>query len=165
MPRRVQVSSCQISVSQLYRSFMGIITRGIWRTSTGPRSDVPFHLHQDGVEIHLGYGPLHGNTVLGEFYAEVDEGYAMPIPPKVRHGYVNDSTMQHHVPFIFGSLTRGGWGVFLDVEAQPIDLDKLEKTPVYSRQMNQTIYLEREIEKAARRFSSCALPNHPGFSY
>ena len=127
----------------------------------GARSDVPFHLHQDGVEIHLGYGPLHGNTVIGECYAEVDEGYAMPIPPKVRHGYVNDSTMQHHVPFIFGSLTRGGWGVFLDVEAQPIELDKLEKTPVYSRQMNQTIYLEREIEKAAGRFSPVRYPIIP----
>ena len=127
----------------------------------GERSDVPFHLHQDGVEIHLGYGPLHGNTVIGECYAEVEEGYAMPIPPMVRHGYVNDSTMQHHVPFIFGSLTRGGWGVFLDVEARPIELDNLEKVPVFSRQMNQTIFLEREIEKAAGKFPSIRYPIIP----
>ncbi|MCZ6680029.1 MAG: hypothetical protein O7E52_22590 [Candidatus Poribacteria bacterium] len=127
----------------------------------GERSDVPFHLHQEGVEIHLGYGPLHGNTVLGDCYAEVGESYAMPIPPMIRHGYVNDSTMAHHVPFIFGSLTRGGWGVFLDVEPQPIELDRLEKVPALSRQMNRTVLLQREIEKAAAKFPSVRYPIIP----
>jgi hypothetical protein len=127
----------------------------------GPRSDVPFHLHRDGVEIHLGYGPIHGNTVLGDCYAEVSEGYAMPIPPMTRHGYVNDSPMAHHVPFIFGSLTRGGWGVFLDVEPQPIPLERLEKVALLSRQMNRTIFLEREIEKAAAKFTSVRYPIIP----
>ena len=51
--------------------------------------------------------------------------------------------------------------MFLDVEAQPIELEKLEKTPVYSRPMNQTIYLEREIEKAAGKFPSVRYPIIP----
>ena len=127
----------------------------------GPRSDVPFHLHQEGVEIHLGYGPLHGNTVLGGCYAEVAEGYAMPIPPMLRHGYVNDSEMAHHVPFIFGSLTRGGWGVFLDVEPKPIALEELEKVPLFSRQMNRSVLLGREIDKAAGKFTSVRYPIIP----
>ena len=32
----------------------------------GPRSDVPCHRHRDGVEIHLGFAPLHGHTILGD---------------------------------------------------------------------------------------------------
>ncbi len=124
-------------------------------------SDVPFHLHQDGVEIHLGYSPMHGYTIHGDCYAEVDEGYAMPVPPMMRHGYVNESTIVHHVPFIFGSLKHGGWGVFFDVEPKPIELDKLEKVPVVSRQMHRTVLLEREIEKAAAKFTSVRYPIIP----
>ena len=85
----------------------------------------------------------------------------MPIPPMTRHGYINDSPMAHHVPFIFGSLTRGGWGVFLDVEPQPIPLERLEKVALLSRQMNRTIFLEREIEKAAAKFTSVRYPIIP----
>ena len=77
-------------------------------------------------------GPMHGYTVLGDAKAELTEGYAMPIPPDTRHGYSNIGTLPHHVPFIFGSLTTGGWGVFLDVEPQPIELDRLETTTVLS---------------------------------
>ena len=32
----------------------------------GQRSDVPFHRHREGVEIHLGYSPLNGRTVLDD---------------------------------------------------------------------------------------------------
>jgi hypothetical protein len=124
----------------------------------GPQSGVPFHRHHEGVEIHLGFGPLHGYTVLGDCYAEVNEGYAMPVPPMLRHGYVNDSAIVHHVPFIFGSLTRGGWGIFLDVEPQPIPLEKLRAVPVLSRQMNRTILLFREIERAAAKFGCVRYP-------
>lgn len=124
----------------------------------GERSDVPYHLHQEGVEIHLGYSPMHGYTVLGGAKAELTEGYAMPIPPKTRHGYTNIGNLRHNVPFIFGSLTCGGWGVFLDVEPQPIELEKLESTNVRSHKLNNTIPLEREIEKAAARFSSLRYP-------
>ena len=35
------------------------------------RLNVPFHLHKEGVEIHLGYSPMHGYTIHGECYAEV----------------------------------------------------------------------------------------------
>ena len=125
------------------------------------RINVPFHLHQEGVEIHLGYSPMHGYTVHGDCYAEVDEGYAMPVPPITRHGYVNESTTVHHVPFIFGSLTRGGWGVFFDVEPRPIELNKLEKVPIISRQMDRTVLLEREISKAAAKFPSVRYPIIP----
>lgn len=61
----------------------------------GERSDVPFHQHHEGVEIQLGYAPMHGHTVLGECRAEVVESYAMPIPPRTVHGYVNDSATVH----------------------------------------------------------------------
>ena len=124
----------------------------------GERSNVPYHLHQEGVEIHLGYSPMHGYTVLGEAKAELTEGYAMPIPPKTRHGYTNIGNLRHNVPFIFGSLTCGGWGVFLDVEPQPIELEDLETVSVRSRKLNGTILLEREIEKAAAKFSSLRYP-------
>jgi len=79
----------------------------------GERRDVPCHRHHEGVEIHLGFSPLHGDTILGQHKAEIKEGYAMPIPPLTAHGFVNRSDLVHHVPFIFGSLKAGGWGVFL----------------------------------------------------
>ena len=82
----------------------------------------------------------------------------MPIPPKIRHGYVNASEMSHHVPFIFGSLKQGGWGVFLDVEAQPMDLKQMQKVPVQSRQMKGTIFLEREIAAIAEKMHSLHYP-------
>jgi hypothetical protein len=127
----------------------------------GERSDVPYHLHHEGVEIHLGYNPMHGYTVLGIAKAELTEGYAMPIPPKTRHGYTNIGHKRHNVPFIFGSLTCGGWGVFLDVEPQPIELDQLETTSVRSQKLNHTVLLEREIEKAAAKSSSLRYPLIP----
>ncbi|MFN0055488.1 MAG: hypothetical protein ACKV0T_25355 [Planctomycetales bacterium] len=125
------------------------------------RADVPYHLHREGVEIHLGFGPMHGYTVLGEAKAELTEGYAMPIPPNTRHGYSNIGSLPHHVPFIFGSLTTGGWGVFLDVEPQPIELERLETTTIRSHRMNHTIFLEREIHKAAEKFTSLRYPLIP----
>jgi mannose-6-phosphate isomerase-like protein (cupin superfamily) len=127
----------------------------------GERSDVPYHLHREGVEIHLGYNPMHGYTVLGDAKAELTEGYAMPIPPNTRHGYTNIGRQRHNVPFIFGSLTCGGWGVFLDVEPQPIELDRLETTTVLSNRLNNTVLLEKEIQKAAEKFASVRYPLIP----
>ena len=115
----------------------------------GERSDVPCHLHREGVEIHLGYSPLHGHTILGNSKAEVKEGYAMPIPPGTRHGYSNIGTLTHHLPFIFGSSSLGGWGVFLDVEARPTEAKDLADAPVTAQELNGTVFLEREIERAA----------------
>ena len=127
----------------------------------GKRSDVPYHLHREGVEIHLGYSPMHGYTVLGEAKAELTEGYAMPIPPNTRNGYTNIGSQTHHVPFIFGSLTCGGWGVFLDVEPQPRELDQLETSPVLSHKLNGTIHLEQEIARVIDRYSSVRYPIIP----
>lgn len=121
----------------------------------GARSDVPCHLHREGVEIHLGYGPLHGHTILGDVKAEVTEGYAMPIPPGTRHGYANIGSGTHHVPFIFGSLTLGGWGVFLDVDARPTEAADLVVVPVTAAELNGTVFLEREITAAAAATSTC----------
>jgi len=115
----------------------------------GTRSDVPCHLHREGVEIHLGYGPLHGHTILGDAQAEVTEGYALPIPPGTRHGYTNIGSRTHHVPFIFGSLVLGGWGVFLDVDARPTQPDDLAEVTVTAPELNGTVFLEREIARAA----------------
>jgi mannose-6-phosphate isomerase-like protein (cupin superfamily) len=115
----------------------------------GERSDVPCHLHREGVEIHLGYSPLHGHTILGNSKAEVKEGYAMPIPPGTRHGYSNIGTLTHHLPFIFGSSSLGGWGVFLDVEARPTEAKDLADVPVTAQELNGTVFLEREIGRVA----------------
>jgi hypothetical protein len=109
---------------------------------------VPRHLHREGVEIHLGYSPIHGHTILADNRAEVTEGYAMPIPPLTAHGYLNASEQPHHVPFIFGSLKAGGWGVFLDVEPQPFQLEELKAVELSSAAMNHSVYLEREIDLA-----------------
>ena len=124
----------------------------------GERSDVPCHLHREGVEIHLGYSPLHGHTILGNSKAEVKEGYAMPIPPGTRHGYSNIGTLTHHLPFIFGSSSLGGWGVFLDVEARPTEAKDLADVPVTAQELNGTVFLEREIGRAAAEATSAARP-------
>lgn len=127
----------------------------------GARSDVPYHIHRDGVEIHLGYSPLHGYTVLGDTKAELVKGYAMPIPPNTRHGYTNIGDQTHHVPFIFGSLKCGGWGVFLDVEPKPREIDDLDTASVQSRALNGTVRLESEIAKAAGRYGNVRYPIIP----
>lgn len=112
--------------------------------------NVPTHRHHRGVEIHLGYNPTHGMTVLGNCRAQVDEGYAMPIPPETNHGWVNTAEETHHVPFIFGSKQNGGWGVFLDVEPQPQPVDSLRLVPRDSPAFSQMVYLERHIAKAEK---------------
>ena len=120
----------------------------------GQQRNVPTHRHYEGVEIHLGYEPTHGLTVLGNYRALVDEGYAMPIPPKTDHGWVNTGDEIHHVPFIFGSLKHAGWGVFLDVEPQPHPVDELQLVDRDSPHFGQMIYLERHIAKA-KAMASC----------
>jgi hypothetical protein len=116
----------------------------------GQARDVPTHRHHHGVEIHLGYNPTHGMTVLGKHRAEVEEGYAMPIPPETDHGWINTSPEAHHVPFIFGSQKHGGWGVFLDVEPQPRPVEELTLVPRDGAPFSQMIYLERQIARAER---------------
>jgi hypothetical protein len=121
----------------------------------GQFRNVPTHRHHQGVEIHLGFNPTHGMTVLGKHRAPVDEGYAMPIPPETDHGWVNTSAEIHHVPFIFGSLRHGGWGVFLDVEAQPKPVDELTaQVPRDSTPFRQMVYLERQVARAEAMASS-----------
>jgi hypothetical protein len=117
---------------------------------TGSARNVPTHRHHQGVEIHLGYNPTHGVTVLGNCRAQVDDGYAMPIPPETNHGWVNTAEDPHHVPFIFGSKQNGGWGVFLDVEPQPQPVDSLRMVPRDSPAFSQMVYLERHIAKAEK---------------
>lgn len=116
----------------------------------GVERNVPTHRHYHGVEIHLGYEPTHGLTILGNCRTDVDEGYAMPIPPVTDHGWVNTSEDIHHVPFIFGSLVHGGWGVFLDVEAQSVTVDELRMVDRDSSAFSQMVYLEREIQRSAK---------------
>jgi hypothetical protein len=115
---------------------------------SGKSSDVPRHLHREGVEIHLGYSPIHGRTILGDCTAEVREGYAMPIAPMTAHGYLNASDQPHHVPFIFGSLKGGGWGVFFDVEPQPFQREQLRPVQLTSPEMNGSVHIERAIAEA-----------------
>lgn len=120
----------------------------------GAERNVPTHRHHDGVEIHLGFAPSHGRMILGGYATPVDEGYALPIPPETNHGWVNTSAEPHHVPFVFGSLRHGGWGVFLDVEAAPTPVSELRVVGREDRPFQQTVYLEREIESAARTRSA-----------
>lgn len=120
----------------------------------GQHRDVPFHLHHEAAEIHLGYSPCQGETILGGSRAAVSEGYAMPIPPGTLHGWVNHGREEHHVPFIYGSHKAGGWGVFFDVEPQKTRLEELEPAALDSPRMNGSIYLEREIASAEAASSS-----------
>jgi len=112
------------------------------------------HRHRFGVEIHLGYHPLEGYMVLGECKAHVTEGYAMPIPPMTRHGWANTTGKVHHVPFIFGSLQQAGWGVFLDVEPQAVNLDDLLTVDRNNWRMGSTVHLERHIAAMAQLSTS-----------
>jgi mannose-6-phosphate isomerase-like protein (cupin superfamily) len=114
----------------------------------GQNLNVPRHLHKDGVEIHLGYGEMRGRTLLAGNSAAVNEGYAMPIPPGTPHGFVNDAGHDHLLPFIFGSRRLGGWGIVPDVDPQPIEIEKLKPVDVLSKEMNGTILLDRELERA-----------------
>ena len=120
----------------------------------GEASNVPTHRHYHGVEIHLGFNPTRGMTVLGNSRALVDESYAMPIPPVTDHGWVNTSEEIHNVPFIFGSLHHGGWGVFLDVEAATRPVKELQLVDRNSPVFNQMVYLERHISRAESMTSS-----------
>jgi hypothetical protein len=115
---------------------------------TGNARDVPVHRHHQGVEIHLGYDPTEGVTILGEHRAPVRDGYAMPIPPETDHGWVNTSAEPHHVPFIFGSLYHAGWGVFLDVEASTRPVEEYKLVARDSAPFSQMVYLERAIARA-----------------
>ena len=113
--------------------------------------DVPWHRHHEGVEIHLGYEPLNGYMILGDAKSPVTEGYALPIPSMTRHGWGNISGQVHHVPFIFGSLKQAGWGVFLDVEAQPLELEQFKTVDRTDWQMNHAVYLNRQIKSLANQ--------------
>lgn len=108
---------------------------------------VAVHRHRSGAEIHLGYSPLKGSTILGDRFAEVEESYAMPIPPMTDHGFWNTSGEDHVLPFVFGSLKAGGWGVFFDVEARPADPHNRKSAPLESEQMNCSVPLERAIQR------------------
>lgn len=110
---------------------------------------VPLHRHCKGVEIHLGYSPLKGRTFLGPYRAEVNEGYAMPIPPMTDHGFQNLSGHEHTVPFIFGSLIMGGWGIFFDVDPSSRDPSAAKLVGMGAEEMNGTIFLERAIRDAS----------------
>jgi len=107
------------------------------------------HRHREGVEIHLGYSPMFGDTMVGESVTRLNEGYAMPIPVMDDHGFDNLSENPHWVPFIFGSLTLGGWGVFFDVEPRPAKSEDLKSAPLDSAAMNYSRFIERDIEDVA----------------
>ena len=121
----------------------------------GDKKNVPIHRHHAGVEIHLGFDPTHGQTVLGTHRADVDEGYAMPVPPETDHGWINTGSEAHHVPFIFGSRKYGGWGVFLDVMAQTRPVEECTTlVPWESSAFSQMARLERMIGQAGK-MASC----------
>ncbi|MCC6629547.1 MAG: hypothetical protein IT340_19380 [Chloroflexi bacterium] len=107
------------------------------------------HRHQQGVEIHLGYAPLHGRTLLGDHATTLREGYAMPIPPLVDHGFDNLAADDHLVPFVFGSLRLGGWGIFADVEPRLRPYDDFAEVPLDAPPMNGSVLIDRAIATAA----------------
>ena len=113
------------------------------------------HFHREGIEIHLGYSPMHGATMLGDCATTMTEGYAMAIPAKIEHGMDNLDNNVHWVPFIFGSMTLAGWGVFFDVEARAAKASDLNQVPLESDRMNDSVYLEREIDRIAQLPGSC----------
>jgi len=116
------------------------------------RADQPgvaLHRHRKGTEIHLGFSPVRGETILGSCFAGVSEGYAMPIPPMTDHGFLNTSGHDHIVPFIFGSLVLSGWGVFFDVEPRPSAAR--EEHALDSPAMNYSVFLERAIRQSSAK--------------
>ena len=117
---------------------------------SGENLDVPRHMHQEGIEIHLGRGALHGETCLGANRAKVTEGYAMPIRPGTPHAFINRSHHEHRLPFIFGSRRLGGWGIIPDVNPRPIPDSELILVDVSAKEMNGTVLVDREIEAAAK---------------
>ncbi|HSS98555.1 MAG TPA: hypothetical protein VLK33_16080, partial [Terriglobales bacterium] len=108
---------------------------------------VSVHRHLQGAEIHLGFAPTHGHTILGSSTAPVSEGYAMPIPPMTDHGFHNTSGHDHILPFVFGSMLMTGWGVFFDVEARANDDATRDVQPLDSEQMNKSVFLDRAIHR------------------
>jgi mannose-6-phosphate isomerase-like protein (cupin superfamily) len=115
---------------------------------TADQVGVSVHRHHKGAEIHLGFSPVKGLTILGENFAEVSEGYAMAIPPMTDHGFFNTSGHDHIVPFIFGSLTMTGWGIFFDVEPRSDSAIDRREHPLESPAMNHSAFLERAIQRA-----------------
>jgi mannose-6-phosphate isomerase-like protein (cupin superfamily) len=118
---------------------------------TADQVGVSVHRHHKGAEIHLGFSPVKGRTILGNNYAEVSEGYAMAIPPMTDHGFFNTSGHDHTVPFVFGSLTMTGWGIFFDVEPRSNTGIERREHPQESPAMNHSIFLERAIQRARTR--------------
>jgi hypothetical protein len=53
------------------------------------------------------------------------------------------------VPFVFGSLRLGGWGVFADVEPRQRVEESFAEAPLESAAMNNSVYVERAIDQAA----------------
>lgn len=113
----------------------------------GDRPGVAVHRHRYGAEIHLGYAPVKGQTILGDSFTEIEEGYAMPIPPMTYHGFLNTSGEDHVVPFVFGSFKLSGWGVFFDVEPQSVQPTKRKAEPLESPAMNHSVFLQRAIQQ------------------
>jgi len=115
---------------------------------TADQAGVSVHRHHKGAEIHFGFSPVKGRTILGENFAEVSEGYAMPIPPMTDHGFFNASGHDHIGPFVCGSLTMSGWGVFFDVEPRSDSGVQRREHPLQSPAMNHSVFLERAIKHA-----------------
>jgi len=109
---------------------------------------VSVHRHHKGAEIHLGYSPVKGRTILGQSFAEVSEGYAMPIPPLTDHAFFNASGHDHVLPFVFGSRIMTGWGIFFDVEPRSDSGIQRREHPLQSSAMNYSVFLERAIQNA-----------------
>jgi hypothetical protein len=118
---------------------------------SGSRPGVAIHRHHLGAEIHLGYSPVKGHAILGDSFTPVNEGYAMPIPPMTDHGFLNTSGEDHVLPFVFGSLRAGGWGVFFDVGPRPGEKVERKEQPLGSPAMNQSVFLERAIARIRAR--------------
>ncbi len=113
------------------------------------QAGVAVHRHHQGAEIHLGFSPVKGRTILGSGYAEVLDGYAMPIPPMTDHGFLNTSGHDHVLPFVFGSLPMTGWGIFFDVEPRPDNGLQRQKYELESPMMNYSVSLDRAIQRMA----------------
>ncbi|MCY4114290.1 MAG: hypothetical protein OXG33_10185 [Chloroflexi bacterium] len=115
-----------------------------WNTAfvTAASGGATTHRHALQVEIHLGYEGVHGRTLLDGRAATVTAPYAMPIPPMLDHGFDNLSGHDHFVPFVFGSRTLDGWGVFFDVEPRPSPTHDWPETPLESSGMNRSVHLE-----------------------
>lgn len=105
-----------------------------------------FHILQSEVDAARLFSYGYRSQAIGTFHAtrvalEAEENMA-------DHGFANNSGHDHVVPFVFGSLTMTGWGIFFDVEPRSDTGIERREHPLESPELNHSIFMERALQRA-----------------